>query len=130
MTVLVTGASGFIGRHLTAYFDRIEQPYIAQTRTPSNYSDNWVVDLSNRITDFPDGVDLVIHLAARSPLPRSSITSYLNDNVTVTYNLVEACRNGEVRKLLFSSAIDCYGDVSADIVDENTAVGNLGKSKW
>ena len=115
-TVLVTGAGGFIGSHLTEALVRTG----ARTRAFVHYNsrDTWgqldqlppdvlgeveivVGDVRDaaRVRQAVDSCRVVFHLAALIGIPYSYLAtqSYVQTNIEGTLNVLEACRDG-VRK--------------------------------
>jgi len=61
-----------------------------------------------------EGVDIVFHLAARGSVPRSLADAWGSHdaNVNATVRLLEACRHGGVRRVVYSSSSSVYGDTA------------------
>lgn len=132
MRILVTGAAGFIGYHLsssllaqghsvhgydamTPYYDpalkearlaRLEkQPGFTFTRGMLEDA-----DLLNRSAD-EFAPEVIVHLAAQAGV-RYSIESpetYVDSNILGTFNVIELCRRIKPRHLLFASTSSVYG---------------------
>jgi NAD dependent epimerase/dehydratase len=137
MTVLVTGAGGFIGSHLTeALLSRGEH-----VRALARYNgagrrgflDEIDAELAQyldvRLGDVRDpflvqelvkGCDMVFHLAALIGIPYSyeAPQSYLDTNVTGTLNVLEACRRIGVRRVIVTSTSEVYGTARYTPIDE------------
>jgi UDP-glucose 4-epimerase len=121
---LVTGGAGFIGSHvahrlvelghdvrvvdnlstgnaqnLAGVADRVEL-VVGDVQDP---------DVCRRVVD---GVDTVFHLAALGSVPRSLSDAWGSHdaNVNATVRLLEACRHGGVRRVVYSSSSSVYGD--------------------
>lgn len=132
MKILVTGAAGFIGFHLsrrllagghevvgldalTSYYDpALKQTRLALLQQEPGFSFG-KVDLTDApaLADFVGraGADVVFHLAAQ-PGVRYSIenpASYIQSNVVGTANLLEALRHHPPRHLIFASTSSVYG---------------------
>lgn len=132
MNIIVTGGAGFIGSHLCEkllklghrilcidnfndfYDPRIKRNNIKEILKNPNFK-LFEVDILNQaevnniFSNYP--VDLVIHLAARAGV-RPSITQpllYEKVNVIGTLNILEACKDNNVRKLIFASSSSVYG---------------------
>jgi len=123
--VLVTGAAGFIGSHLTERLLNDGHEVIGldnlSTGNPDNlkpFEDNpnfsfFKVDISilEHIKEHFEGVDRVFHLAALADIVPSIVNpeSYYNSNVTGTFAVTEAARSSKVKKLVYSASSSCYG---------------------
>lgn len=131
--VLVTGAVGFIGGHtcrallecghdvlgldnFDPFYDRsIKEAALAELRQERGFS-----FVEGDIRDGPllaellEGVDVVVHLAARAGV-RPSIEDpalYSSVNVEGTARLLEGCRARSVRRFVFGSSSSVYGDTT------------------
>lgn len=129
--VLVTGAAGFIGSHLC---DRLVaeghqvtgidnfDPFYPRSLKESNISrlmnhPNFrllELDITNAealVHQFPDGIDAIIHLAAKAGV-RPSISdpeAYQRVNVLGTQNLLEQARKRKIGQFVFGSSSSVYG---------------------
>ena len=128
MRVLVTGADGFIGSHLTEALVRTGYEVRAFVLYNSFDSRGWLdrceADVAGKFEVFagdvrdPNGVreatrgcDAVLHLAALIGIPYSyhSPDSYVDTNVKGTLNIVQAARDLGVRKVVHTSTSEVYG---------------------
>lgn len=134
-TVLVTGADGFIGSHLTELL--LEKEY--QVRALSYYNSfntwGWLEDIpanpnlevvSGDVRDphfvkqMVQGVDIVFHLAALIAIPYSyhAPDSYVDTNVKGTLNICQAAKeNGNIR-VIHTSTSEVYGTAQYVPIDE------------
>ena len=130
--VLITGAAGFIGFHLTArlldsgchvtgvdnlnpYYDvRLKEDRLARL-TPYENFEFHKIDISNKNglekifgnTSF----DVVVNLAAQAGV-RYSLTNpnaYVDSNITGFVNILECCRHFHAKHLVFASSSSVYG---------------------
>ncbi|WP_234082504.1 NAD-dependent 4,6-dehydratase LegB [Azonexus sp. R2A61] len=127
-TVLVTGADGFIGSHLTEYLVRQGHQVKAFVLYNSFGSWGWLdhcaPDVRGNFEVFagdvrdPHGVrtamqgcDNVLHLAALIAIPYSyhSPDTYVDVNVKGTLNIVQAARDLGVSKVVHTSTSEVYG---------------------
>lgn len=126
--VLVTGADGFIGSHLTEELVRRGFDVRAFVLYNSFNSWGWLdycdEDVKGKFDVFagdirdPHGVrtalkgcDVVLHLAALIAIPYSyhSPDTYVETNVKGTLNVVQAARDLEVKKVVHTSTSEVYG---------------------
>jgi nucleoside-diphosphate-sugar epimerase len=121
VSVLLTGASGYLGGNVL-------RRLVGQGVTVTALANSHPVTLSAPTvdavsTDLTDRGALfrmvarvapstVIHLAAR--LPNSEATGSMAENVETTRNLVDACNDSQVRRLVFASTISVYPAWPAD----------------
>jgi UDP-glucuronate 4-epimerase len=129
--VLVTGAAGFIGMHvaqalldagarvtgvdsLDAYYDvSLKQARIARLRPHPAFAFERA-DLAEPSAPpalFAHGFDGVVHLAAQ-PGVRHSLEhpeAYVRNNLVAFGHLLEACRHGGIRHLVYASSSSVYG---------------------
>ncbi len=130
--VLVTGAAGFIGMHVAArlldagasvtgvdnfdpYYDvALKRARIAQLtgRDRLAFVEHDLSDAAATAALFRDGgFGLVVHLAAQPGVRYSLVNpeSYLRNNVTAFGHVLEGCRHGGVRHLVYASSSSVYG---------------------
>ena len=126
--VLVTGADGFIGSHLTEALVRAGYDVRAFVYYNSFNSWGWLDHSSNEIRQNLDvfagdirdpygvkkamqGCDAVLHLAALIAIPYSyhSPDTYIDTNVKGTLNIVQAARELGVAKVVHTSTSEVYG---------------------
>ncbi len=122
MKVLVTGASGFVGRNLCRVLIQNRCEVIATVRERPSPCLATGVEIVN-IGEFSgntawkkplQGVEGVVHLAARTHVMREADnnpeTAYQRMNVDVTRRLVEECVRSSVRRIVFMSSIKVNGE--------------------
>jgi NAD dependent epimerase/dehydratase len=128
MNVLVTGADGFIGSHLTELL--VQAGYKVKAFVYYNSFNSWgwldtlPADVLSQIEIFAgdirdpngvrtamQGVDVVYHLAALIAIPFSyhSPDSYIDTNVKGTLNVVQAARDLGASRVLITSTSEVYG---------------------
>ena len=111
--VLVTGASGFIGRPLVAALLRAGYAVRAVTRRPVSFPNVVEVvtipDLKNSIDWAPilQGVDIIIHLAgmAHSHVPETEYSDVDQINRMATQQLAQAAKNAGVGRFIYISSV-------------------------
>jgi dTDP-glucose 4,6-dehydratase len=126
--ILVTGADGFIGSHLTEALVRAGHSVKAFTYYNSFNSWGWLdqspADIRSSLEVFAGdvrdpfgvkeamkGTDVVLHLAALIAIPYSyhSPQSYVDTNIQGTLNVLQAARELGVAKVVHTSTSEVYG---------------------
>ncbi len=118
MNILITGATGFIGRHLTKALSKIYPVRILarQTSDISSIKDCNIeiiygdLLIKESLRPTLDQIDLVYHLAGEVYSRRKS--DYYERNVLATKNLLEACEEKGVRRIIFLSSVGVYKPVT------------------
>lgn len=141
MKVLVTGADGFIGSHLTEALVRAGHEVRAFVLYNSFNSWGWLdrcgADVKGKFEVFagdirdPNGVrtamkgcDAVLHLAALIAIPYSyhSPDTYVSTNINGTLNVVQAARDLGVAKVVHTSTSEVYGTARFVPITEDHAL--------
>lgn len=114
--ILVTGGSGFIGSHVSSALQRDSTVRILDmnppsTKAKSDFAKGNVMDLDS-VVRASKGCEVVIHLAAMLGVARTeaNLLETLDVNMQGTRNVLEACRVNEIRKIIFSSSSEIYGE--------------------
>jgi NAD dependent epimerase/dehydratase len=143
MRILVTGADGFIGSHLTEALVRAGYDVRAFVLYNSFNSWGWLdhcdVGVKGKFEVFsgdirdPNGVrtamkdcDAVLHLAALIAIPYSyhSPDTYVDTNIKGTLNIVQAARDLGVTKVVHTSTSEVYGTAQfVPITEDHTLQG-------
>lgn len=135
--VLVTGADGFIGSHLTESL--LEKGYDVKAFTYYNSFNTWGwldtlpkeklnqievfsgdIRDPNGVREAMKGVDQVFHLAALIAIPFSyhSPDSYVDTNIKGTLNILQAARDLGTEKIMVTSTSEVYGTAQYVPIDE------------
>ncbi|MGS2777501.1 NAD-dependent 4,6-dehydratase LegB [Robertmurraya sp. GLU-23] len=136
--VLVTGADGFIGSHLTE--ELIKKGHKVKAFAYYNSFNSWgwldtipkeiMKDVEvftgdirdpNGVKEAVKGMDEVYHLAALIAIPFSyhSPDTYVDTNIKGTLNVLQAARELETSRLLITSTSEVYGTAQYVPIDEN-----------
>lgn len=127
-TVLVTGADGFIGSHLTELL--VQQGFNVRALVQYNSFNSWgwldqcgedvkgqfevfLGDIRDPhgMKEIMKGCDVVLHLAALIAIPYSyhSPDTYIDTNIKGTLNILQAARELEVNRIIHTSTSEVYG---------------------
>ena len=133
MRVLITGSSGQIGTNLGLRLQ--EQGHFVfgidkRVNTWTNKIETLLQDLSAHYHEFGNGLgnvvyppdlDVVVHLAANAKVHELvQQPTRAMDNIQMTFNILEFCRQNNV-PILFSSSREVYGDIHRYITEESYA---------
>jgi len=119
----VTGGAGFIGRHLVARLVTLKAGPIAvldnlyRACARADFPDSvqfLQADIRDReaVADAMRGCETVFHLAAQSNVMGAvaDVDYAFSANVAGTYNVLRAARDAGVKRLVFTSSREVYGD--------------------
>lgn len=122
MKILVTGATGFVGRHLVpALISAGHDVLCAVTKHSDTLEAQQVVvgifDQHTVWTSILTHIDVVIHLAARVHVmhetAESPLEEFLKVNSGATKNLAEQAAEAQVKRFIFLSSIKVNGELSS-----------------
>lgn len=137
MKVLVTGADGFIGSHLTE--ELVISGYQVRAFVYYNSFNTWgwldtlAADIMKNVEIFQgdirdpngveeavEGVGAVFHLAALIAIPFSyhSPDTYVDTNIKGTLNVLQAARKSGTKRVLITSTSEVYGTAQYVPIDE------------
>tara|TARA_Y100000768_G_C23988007_1_gene690193 strand:- start:4320 stop:5300 length:981 start_codon:yes stop_codon:yes gene_type:complete len=133
--ILVTGADGFIGSHLTEIL--FAKGYKVKALSQYNSFNNWgwlehvnckndieILSGDIRDTDYcksiTKNVDIIFHLAALIAIPFSYVApeSYVETNIKGTLNICQAAKENSVSRLIHTSTSEVYGTAQYVPIDE------------
>jgi len=134
--VLITGADGFIGSHLSELLVREGYSVKALSQYNSFNHWGWLEDIScldqievlcgdvrdpHYCKEITKNVDAVFHLAALIAIPYSYIApdSYVDTNVRGTLNICQAALENGVERLVHTSTSEVYGTAQYVPIDES-----------
>ena len=133
--VLVTGADGFIGSHLTEML--VDKGYQVKALAQYNSFNDWgwledvnckdqIKILTGDIRDphyckhITKDIDIVFHLAALIAIPYSYVApdSYVDTNIKGTLNICQAAKENGVSRIIHTSTSEVYGTAQYVPIDE------------
>lgn len=111
MKIVVTGATGLIGRALMEQMENSSYDVIALSRTRNEgvykKTDYSIESLENILKN----TDVVVHLAAiRGNFKEPKYFNY-SENEVLTENILNSMKNNQVKKIIFLSSISVYSDL-------------------
>lgn len=129
MKVIVTGGAGFIGSHLVTrlagealdeivvidnFFRSSRDSLAAHAGNPRVRLVELDIRDAQALTLLFEGSDTVYHLAAQSNVMGAvtDLSYSFTTNVAATVNVLEAARAANVRRVVFTSSREVYGEVS------------------
>ena len=139
--ILITGAAGFIGSHLTEMMTKEGFKVVAFDRYNSNNDHGWLNsspykrDFEVILGDIRDydsvnkaakGCKGVLHLAALVGIPYSyfSPLAYVKTNIEGTYNLLEASKNNNAENIIITSTSEVYGTPKKIPISEKNQINS------
>lgn len=137
MKIAITGGSGFIGTHLVNLLKK-EHDILILDREPSKIHDVDFIECdmleSEKISNALKNTDIVIHLAAAVgvQLTEEDPLHTLNLNIHGTHNVLESSKNNGVKKIIFASSSEIYGEalhVPIKETDPPMPITNYGVTK-
>src|SRR5271168_2677446 len=124
MRYLVTGGAGFIGSnmvdalvrrgHSVVVLDDLsagKEANLAAVRDKIDFQLGSITDLA-AVRTACEGADYVIHLAARTSVPRSVKDPLESNHVNIdgTLNVLVAARDAKVKRFVFAASSSAYGE--------------------
>tara|TARA_B100001123_G_C15295448_1_gene1019009 strand:+ start:677 stop:1681 length:1005 start_codon:yes stop_codon:yes gene_type:complete len=135
--VLITGADGFIGSHLTEKLVSLNANVTALSYYNSLGTNGWLDHIyqelpknlhiiqgdirdPNRIDQIVDGITTVFHLSSLIAIPYSyhAYQSYIDTNITGLSHLLTSCKRYNIKKIVHTSTSEVYGSALYTPIDE------------
>lgn len=130
MRAFVTGATGFLGSRLTEALRARGDEVVELDRRATPLSD------PDALRAAMEGCDAVFHLAAvyKVGIPKSARDAMYETNVVGTRNVLDAAQDAGVRRTVYVSTVNVFGNTRGEIVDEtyerDPADGFLSAYDW
>lgn len=140
LTILITGANGFVGHHLAAFLETAGHRVVRASRTALPQEHAVQIDSLDESTPWAEhlqGVDVVVHLAARVHVLHESacdpISEFRKVNVKALRHLASESGCAGVKRFIFMSTIGVLGnhsDIPFKETDEPKPENSYSISKW
>ncbi|MGE0113699.1 MAG: UDP-glucose 4-epimerase GalE [Steroidobacteraceae bacterium] len=144
MTILVTGGAGYIGSHVVRQLGEHGESVVVLDNLSTGYRSAVlhgqlvIGDTSDRelvmrvLKEYQ--VDTVMHFAAHTIVPESVADplKYYGNNTCATRNLLQCCRDADIKHFVFSSTAAVYGLPESGVASEDsltTPINPYGYSK-
>jgi len=143
--ITVTGATGFIGRHLVAHLIKHRIPATLLLRQAGACPTEWRrcpnlrlveigdIEISSQLPDILMGTQTLLHLAGLAHVKNADANKFFAANARATEQLVNAVSQSDVRKFVHLSSIAAVtSNASNSVIDDNTIprpAGAYGESK-
>ena len=126
--ILVTGGAGYIGSHVVEQLIKNKETVIILDNLVTGYKKlvnkkaKFIkADIKNKskitkiIKDY--NISSIIHLAAYLNVSEAEKNKkkYYTNNIIGTKNILEACKNSNVKNIVFSSSCSIYGNVKGSV---------------
>lgn len=135
MHILVTGGAGFIGSQLVDYylnknyyvtvFDNLswgKEKFLEKNFSNARFKFHKVdlVDEEQVLSNLPENIDTVFHLAANSDIMRGGSDPSIDykNTILATFNLLSAMRTKKIKRIFYTSGSGVYGQVGKVKVPE------------
>ena len=126
--ILVTGGAGYIGSHIVEQLIKNKQNVIILDNLVTGYKKLInkkakfikadIKDKSKIISIIKDfKINSIIHLAANLNVSEAEKNKkkYYQNNIVGTKNLLDACKNSNIKNIIFSSSCSVYGNIKGSI---------------
>jgi UDP-glucose 4-epimerase len=131
MKILVTGGTGFLGKSVVKELlkdSTNEVTILIRNISKKIYDLEYIViDLCNleKVLEKVKGFDVIYHFAGNVRTPDSdTLEHHYRGNVLTTFNLLQACHINKIKKFIFVSSGEVYGDFNNHL---NNAIKEDGK---
>jgi len=130
MKAIVTGGCGFIGSHLVEeliskgievhMLDNMASGYLRNASPLAIMHNEDIRSREAKQIILREKPDVVFHLAAQADVARSIQEPVYDADVNIngTINILEACHEADVKKVIFSSTAAVYGNLQKELISE------------
>ena len=137
MKAIVTGGAGFIGSHLSeiliskgmavTILDNLSTGREENIKSINDKVKFIKCDLSKATSEWTEEIkdaDYIYHLASLADIVPSieKPCDYFDSNVVATLNVLEACREANIKKLVYAASSSCYGRSAPTPTHENERI--------
>ena len=126
--ILVTGGAGYIGSHIVEklvktnknifILDNLSTGFKSLINKKASFIKGDIRNVTKvRKIIIKNNIDSIVHLAAHLKVSEAEQNKkkYCSNNITGTLKLIEACKNSNVRNIIFSSSCSIYGGVTGSV---------------
>jgi nucleoside-diphosphate-sugar epimerase len=131
LRILISGASGFLGKYLTKHFSLLNIEFDTIGRSNNN---SIITDINKKFS-ITNRYDLVIHAAGKAhinPKTKKDLLDLHSTNVIGTQNLLDSLINSVPKQFVYISSVSVYGLSHGEYINEAyplLAKDPYGKSK-
>lgn len=121
MKVLITGSSGFVGRHLTEFLSEKNifiYALINKTKVKKKKNVFYIKKNIKKIKTLPNDIDCLIHLAVKNPEDTNG-PKLLKENIQITSKIFSLAKKSNIKKIIFFSSIAVYEKIKKNKINEN-----------
>ncbi|MFE0013692.1 NAD-dependent epimerase/dehydratase family protein [Mesorhizobium sp. NPDC059054] len=134
--IFITGATGFVGRHLVKHFLSIGQPLTVTLREASSCPRSWrnherikfvvtgPIETATNLGEALESASIVVHLAGLAHVQATAETAdrFIAANATATERIAKAAADRGVQTFIHMSSLAAITqNASSAIVDDNTS---------
>tara|TARA_B100000941_G_scaffold290878_1_gene275516 strand:- start:4914 stop:5804 length:891 start_codon:yes stop_codon:yes gene_type:complete len=140
MKIMITGAGGVVGKELSSLLtlNKNYEIFLLSNSNIKNKNKRKLKIIKHDLTKPLISlykIDVLIHCAAKNPLSKTgkSMTNIFKKNIQMTKNLIHFANEKNIKKIIFLSSMDVYGNIKNKNVLENQKKiqpSLYGKSKF
>ncbi|MDC0533559.1 NAD-dependent epimerase/dehydratase family protein [Candidatus Pelagibacter sp.] len=123
MKIIITGGAGFIGSHLAEYYSKLNYEIVILDNFSTGRRENLDhikekikliecdISINGEWVKHFKNTDYVFHLAALADIVPSikNPINYFNSNVQGTFNIINLCKDNNIKKIIYTASSSCYG---------------------